>query len=111
MDSSISVSTSGELAFIQDATLRRVQTAISVVCLADNGRHDFVRNLFGAGSSNEGLGLFSFGLSWTLITQGSPLVWPWQTRVSSFVCPKLLFDYLKRLTRTVIECVLVCMTH
>ncbi len=55
-------------------------TAISIICLVDNGRHDFVRNLFGAGSSNEGIGMFSFGLSWTLITQGNPLVWPLQTR-------------------------------
>ena len=56
-------------------------TAFSIICMADNGRHDFVRNLFGAGSSNEGLGLFSFSTSWTLISQGSPLVWPWQTRM------------------------------
>ncbi|KAH9478604.1 Oligopeptide transporter 1 [Psilocybe cubensis] len=55
-------------------------TAISVVCMVDNGRHDFIRNLFGAGSSNEGLGLLSFSTSWTLITQGTPLVWPLQTR-------------------------------
>ncbi|PPQ96839.1 hypothetical protein CVT26_006008 [Gymnopilus dilepis] len=54
-------------------------TAISVVCLVDNGRHDFVRNLFGAGSSNEGIGLLSFSTSWTLISQGTPLVWPLQT--------------------------------
>ena len=55
-------------------------TAISIICLVDNGRHTFVRNLFGAGSSNEGIGLFSFGTSWTLITQGNPLVWPLRTR-------------------------------
>ncbi|PCH45026.1 OPT oligopeptide transporter [Wolfiporia cocos MD-104 SS10] len=61
-------------------------TAISVVCLVDNGRSDFIRNLFGAGSSNEGIGLLSFGTSWTLITQGSPLVWPLQTRTC---CPLL----------------------
>ncbi|KAF9567140.1 OPT oligopeptide transporter [Agrocybe pediades] len=60
-------------------------TAISIICLADNGRHDFVRNLFGAGSSNEGLGLFSFSTSWTLITQGSPLVWPLQTQMNSYI--------------------------
>ncbi|KAI0700193.1 OPT oligopeptide transporter [Cytidiella melzeri] len=60
-------------------------TAISVICLADNGRHAFVRNLFGAGSSNEGIGLFSFSTSWTLITQGAPLVWPLQTQINSFV--------------------------
>ncbi|KAI0700199.1 OPT oligopeptide transporter [Cytidiella melzeri] len=54
-------------------------SAISVICLIDNGRHAFVRNLFGAGSSNEGIGLFSFSTSWTLITQGRPLVWPLQT--------------------------------
>ncbi len=48
--------------------------------MVDNGRHDFVRNLFGAGSSNEGIGLLSFSTSWTLITQGTPLVWPLQTR-------------------------------
>ncbi|KAG9219680.1 hypothetical protein CCMSSC00406_0005998 [Pleurotus cornucopiae] len=60
-------------------------TAISVVCLADNGRHEFVRNLFGAGSSNEGIGLFSFSTSWTLITQGNPLVWPLQTQVNSYI--------------------------
>ncbi|TBU24331.1 OPT oligopeptide transporter [Dichomitus squalens] len=56
-------------------------TAISIICLADNGRHTFVRNLFGAGSSNEGIGLFSFSTSWTLITQGNPLVWPLRTPV------------------------------
>ncbi|TCD68164.1 hypothetical protein EIP91_011442 [Steccherinum ochraceum] len=60
-------------------------TAISVICLADNGRHEFVRNLFGAGSSNEGIGLFSFSTSWTLITQGFPLVWPLRTQVNSFL--------------------------
>ncbi|KAI0266794.1 OPT oligopeptide transporter [Gloeopeniophorella convolvens] len=54
-------------------------TAISVVCLISNGRSAFIRNLFGAGSSNEGIGLLSFSTSWTLITQGNPLVWPWQT--------------------------------
>ncbi|KAI0945261.1 hypothetical protein AcW1_001521 [Taiwanofungus camphoratus] len=59
-------------------------TAISVICLIDNGRNIFVRNLFGAGSSNEGIGLFSFSTSWTLITQGSPLVWPWQTQINSY---------------------------
>ena len=58
-------------------------TAFSIVCLADNGRHKFVRNLFGAGSSNEGIGLFSFSTSWTLITQGYPLVWPLRTRMCS----------------------------
>ncbi|KAF9047508.1 OPT oligopeptide transporter protein-domain-containing protein [Panaeolus papilionaceus] len=60
-------------------------TAFSVICLADNGRHDFVRNLFGAGSSNEGLGLLSFSTSWTLITQGNPLVWPLQTQINSYL--------------------------
>ncbi|KAI0321162.1 OPT oligopeptide transporter [Amylostereum chailletii] len=55
-------------------------TAFSVICLASNGRGpSIIRNLFGAGSSNEGIGLLSFGSSWTLITQGNPLVWPWQT--------------------------------
>ncbi len=42
-------------------------TAFSIVCLADRGQHDFVRNLFGAGSSNEGIGLFSFGFDWVLM--------------------------------------------
>ncbi|KAM5530628.1 hypothetical protein V8D89_015697 [Ganoderma adspersum] len=60
-------------------------TAISIICLVDNGRHTFVRNLFGAGSSNEGIGLFSFGTSWTLITQGNPLVWPLRTQVNSYI--------------------------
>ncbi|OCH87078.1 OPT oligopeptide transporter [Obba rivulosa] len=60
-------------------------TAISIVCIADNGRHDWIRNLFGAGSSNEGIGLLSFSTSWTLITQGSPLVWPLQTQVNSYI--------------------------
>ncbi|KAJ7352622.1 OPT oligopeptide transporter [Mycena albidolilacea] len=55
-----------------------ILTAISVICLADNDRHEFVRNLFGAGSSNEGIGLLSVSTSWTLITQGTPLVWPLQ---------------------------------
>ncbi|GBE87677.1 predicted protein [Sparassis crispa] len=60
-------------------------TAISVVCLIDNGHHAFIRNLFGGGSSNEGIGLLSFSTSWTLITQGSPLVWPLQTQVNSYI--------------------------
>ncbi|KAI0746554.1 OPT oligopeptide transporter [Daedaleopsis nitida] len=60
-------------------------TAFSIICLADNGRHKFVRNLFGAGSSNEGIGLFSFSTSWTLITQGQPLVWPLRTQVNSYI--------------------------
>ncbi|KAI0819456.1 OPT oligopeptide transporter [Trametes gibbosa] len=60
-------------------------TAISIVCLVDNGRHTFVRNLFGAGSSNEGIGLLSFGTSWTLISQGYPLVWPWRTQINSYI--------------------------
>ncbi|KAL1746910.1 OPT oligopeptide transporter protein-domain-containing protein [Schizophyllum fasciatum] len=60
-------------------------TAISVICLADNGRHAFLRNLFGAGSSNEGFGLLSFSTSWTLITQGYPLVWPLRTQVNSYL--------------------------
>ncbi|KAF8814983.1 OPT superfamily oligopeptide transporter [Phlegmacium glaucopus] len=60
-------------------------SAFSVICLADNGRHDFVRNLFGAGSSNEGIGLLSFSTSWTLITQGFPLVWPLQTQINSYI--------------------------
>ncbi|KAI1798399.1 OPT oligopeptide transporter, partial [Ganoderma leucocontextum] len=60
-------------------------TAISIICLVDNGRHTFVRNLFGAGSSNEGIGLFSFSTSWTLITQGNPLVWPLRTQVNSYI--------------------------
>ncbi|KAF4600327.1 hypothetical protein EYR38_004952 [Pleurotus pulmonarius] len=66
-------------------------TAISVICLADNGRHEFVRNLFGAGSSNEGIGLFSFSTSWTLITQGNPLVWPLQTQINSYTFGGLRF--------------------
>ncbi|KAH9946487.1 OPT oligopeptide transporter protein-domain-containing protein [Amylocystis lapponica] len=60
-------------------------TAISLICIIDNGRGTFVRNLFGAGSSNEGIGLLSFSTSWTLITQGSPLVWPLQTQVNSYL--------------------------
>ncbi|THU77231.1 OPT oligopeptide transporter [Dendrothele bispora CBS 962.96] len=67
-------------------------TAISIICLVDNGRSSFVRNLFGAGSSNEGIGLFSFGLSWTLITQGNPLVWPLQTQINSYL--GMLLGYL-----------------
>ncbi len=44
-----------------------------------------MRNLFGAGSSNEGIGLFSFSTSWTLITQGYPLVWPLRTQINSYI--------------------------
>ncbi|KAH8822770.1 OPT oligopeptide transporter protein-domain-containing protein [Flagelloscypha sp. PMI_526] len=60
-------------------------SAFSIVCLADKGKSDFVRNLFGGGSSNEGIGFFSFSSSWTLISQGYPLVWPLQTQVSSYL--------------------------
>ncbi|KAF8841168.1 OPT superfamily oligopeptide transporter [Paxillus ammoniavirescens] len=66
-------------------------TAFSVICLADNGKSAFVRNLFGAGSSNEGLGLLSFAFDWTLVTQAYPLYWPLQTQVSSWI--GLLFGY------------------
>ncbi|KAJ7786715.1 OPT oligopeptide transporter protein-domain-containing protein [Mycena olivaceomarginata] len=51
-----------------------ILTTISVICLADNGR-----------SSNEGIGLLSVSTSWTLITQGTPLVWPLQTQINSFI--------------------------
>ncbi|KAJ7067083.1 OPT superfamily oligopeptide transporter [Mycena amicta] len=60
-------------------------TAFSIICLADNGRHEYVRNLFGAGSSNEGIGLLSVSTSWTLISQGTPLTWPLQTQINSFI--------------------------
>ncbi|THH21358.1 hypothetical protein EW146_g177 [Bondarzewia mesenterica] len=60
-------------------------SAFSVICLISNGRSTFIRNLFGAGSSNEGIGLLSFSSSWTLITQGNPLVWPWQTQINSYI--------------------------
>ncbi|KAI6103066.1 OPT oligopeptide transporter protein-domain-containing protein, partial [Pisolithus croceorrhizus] len=60
-------------------------TAVSAVCIIDNGRSSFVRNLFGAGSSNEGLGLLSFAFDWTLITQASPLFWPLQTKAPFYV--------------------------
>lgn len=60
-------------------------TAFSVICLADNGRSAVIRNIFGAGGSNEGLGLLSFGFDWTLITQAYPLYWPLQTQVSSWI--------------------------
>lgn len=60
-------------------------TAFSVICLADNGRSAVIRNIFGAGGSNEGLGLLSFSFDWTLITQAYPLYWPLQTQVSSWI--------------------------
>ncbi|EPQ52747.1 OPT oligopeptide transporter [Gloeophyllum trabeum ATCC 11539] len=60
-------------------------TAFSIVCLADHGKHDFVRNFFGGGSSNEGIGFFSFGFDWTLISQGNPLYWPLQTQISAYL--------------------------
>ena len=60
-------------------------TAFSVICLADKGQHDLVRNLFGGGSANEGLGLFSFGFDWILIAQAFPLYWPLQTQVNSWI--------------------------
>jgi hypothetical protein len=66
-------------------------TAFSVICLADNGRSAVIRNIFGAGGSNEGLGLLSFGFDWTLITQAYPLYWPLQTQVSSWI--GLAFGY------------------
>ncbi|KAK6902867.1 hypothetical protein I203_108127 [Kwoniella mangroviensis CBS 8507] len=62
-------------------------TAVSIICLADNGRHTVVRQLFGAGSSNEGLGLFSFSFDWILITQAYPLclVWPFNSQWNSWI--------------------------
>ncbi|KAF9232980.1 OPT oligopeptide transporter protein-domain-containing protein [Melanogaster broomeanus] len=66
-------------------------TAFSVICIADNGKSTFIRNLFGAGSANEGLGLLSFAFDWTLITQVYPLYLPLQTQVSSWI--GLLFGY------------------
>ncbi|KAF9228028.1 OPT superfamily oligopeptide transporter [Gyrodon lividus] len=52
-------------------------TTFSVICLDDNGKLAFVRNLSGAGSSNEALVY--------------PLYWPLQTQVSSWI--GLLFGY------------------
>lgn len=66
-------------------------TAFSVICIADNGRSAVIRNLFGAASSNEGIGLLSFSFDWTLITQAYPLYWPLQTQVSSWI--GLFFGY------------------
>ncbi|KAG2061444.1 OPT superfamily oligopeptide transporter [Suillus hirtellus] len=66
-------------------------TAFSVICLADNGRSAVVRNIFGGGGSNEGLGLLSFSFDWSLITQAYPLYWPLQTQVSSWI--GLAFGY------------------
>lgn len=81
-------------------------TAFSIVCLADRGRTEWVRNIFGAGSSNEGyvfspspsfrpglkfshlnssIGLFSFGFDWTLISQAYPLYWPLETQVAAWI--------------------------
>lgn len=60
-------------------------TAVSIICMIDNGRHVFVRNLFGAGSPNEGLGLFSFSFDWILVSQAYPLYWPLQTQVNSWI--------------------------
>ncbi|WWD01467.1 OPT family small oligopeptide transporter [Kwoniella sp. B9012] len=60
-------------------------TAVSIICLADNGRHTVVRQLFGAGSSNEGLGLFSFSFDWILITQAYPLWWPFNSQWNSWI--------------------------
>lgn len=66
-------------------------TAFSIICLADNGRSAVVRNIFGGGGSNEGLGLLSFSFDWSLITQAYPLYWPLQTQVSSWI--GLAFGY------------------
>lgn len=46
-----------------------VLTAVSIVCLATrNKQSTVIRNVFGGGSNNEGMGFFSWCFDWNLIT-------------------------------------------
>ncbi|KZO91322.1 OPT oligopeptide transporter [Calocera viscosa TUFC12733] len=56
-------------------------TAISIACLA-NGNSPWVRNVFGGGSNNEGMGLFTWCFDWNLIGGLTPLILPLWTQIN-----------------------------
>ncbi|KAI6109915.1 OPT oligopeptide transporter protein-domain-containing protein [Pisolithus sp. B1] len=64
-------------------------TAVSAVCIIDNGRSSFVRNLDWV--------LLSFAFDWTLITQAYPFFWPLQTQVSAWVGLSFCYILMKGL--------------
>ncbi|TFY80131.1 hypothetical protein EWM64_g3881 [Hericium alpestre] len=47
-----------------------VLTGFSIFCLVDNGRHDWMRNVFGGASNNEGTGLLAACFDWNYIGGG-----------------------------------------
>ncbi|KAF2674475.1 OPT superfamily oligopeptide transporter [Microthyrium microscopicum] len=58
---------------------------ISIFCLT-NQKSLFVTNLFGGSMANEGLGVLSISLDWTMINSGgSPLWMPFQTQVNTML--------------------------
>ncbi|EJT98338.1 oligopeptide transporter [Dacryopinax primogenitus] len=42
-------------------------SAFSIICMIANGRGEVIRNVFGGGSNNEGMGMFSWCFDWNLI--------------------------------------------
>ncbi|KAI0063813.1 OPT superfamily oligopeptide transporter, partial [Artomyces pyxidatus] len=44
-----------------------VLTGFSIFCLIDNGKHDWMRNVFGGASNNEGTGLLAACFDWNYI--------------------------------------------
>ncbi|KAI0312705.1 OPT oligopeptide transporter protein-domain-containing protein [Amylostereum chailletii] len=73
-----------------------VLSGFSIFCLADNGRHDFMRNLFGGASNNEGTGLLAFCLDWNYI--GGDCLWiPLKTQFNQDVGLFLTYIFMMAL--------------
>ncbi|KDQ54237.1 hypothetical protein JAAARDRAFT_402902 [Jaapia argillacea MUCL 33604] len=73
-----------------------VLTGFSIFCLADNGRHDVMRNLFGGASNNEGTGLLAACFDWNYI--GSSVLWqPLKTQVNQDIGLGLTYIFMMAL--------------
>ncbi|KAI0266258.1 OPT superfamily oligopeptide transporter [Gloeopeniophorella convolvens] len=68
-----------------------VLTGVSIFCLIDNGRHDWMRNVFGGASNNEGTGLLAACFDWNYI--GGGVFWqPLKTQINQDI--GLLLTYI-----------------
>ncbi|KAI0028507.1 OPT superfamily oligopeptide transporter [Vararia minispora EC-137] len=71
-------------------------SGFSIFCLADNGRHDFMRNLFGGASNNEGTGLLALCLDFNYIA-GDNLWIPLVTQLNQDVGLLLTYVFMMAL--------------
>ncbi|TFY56328.1 hypothetical protein EVG20_g8969 [Dentipellis fragilis] len=70
-----------------------VLTGVSIFCLIDNGRHDWMRNVFGGASNNEGTGLLAACFDWNYIGGGA--LWtPLQTQINQDIGLALTYIFM-----------------